>query len=144
MTSVTKIHREGKDAHHDDELQDLGDGGQIPEVQNLSDSGWIRMSATMDSGAAATANQIGRVCVVHRTSTTPALVAGHHRSAYREPRLSHCMIACSSCLHFQSHVSRSSGFHCGGSSIAWPRAPSTTSSCARATVARTKHCQSGL
>ena len=41
-------------------LQDLADGGQKPELRNLSGSGWIEMSATMDSGAAVTAAQIGR------------------------------------------------------------------------------------
>ena len=136
MTSVTKIPRDaGKNAHHNDELPDLGDGGQKPEVKNLSDSGWITMSATMDGGAVVTAAQIGRECGVHRTSTTPPMVV--HRNAHREFCLSHCMVACSSCLPFQSHRVQISGFHFWWSGIAWPWAPSTTSSCARTTVART-------
>ena len=83
MTSVTKIQREAaKNAHHNDELI-LEIAGRNPRSKTLSESGWIKMSATMDSGAAETVAQIGRECVAHRTSTTPPLVAGHHRSAHR-------------------------------------------------------------
>ena len=72
MTSVTKIPRDaGNNAHHKDELQYFGDGRQKPEDENLSDSGWIEMSLTMDRRAAETAAQIGRESGVHRTCTTP-------------------------------------------------------------------------
>ena len=87
-------------------LQDLADGGQKPELRNLSGSGWIEMSATMDSGAAVTAAQIGRESFIGHLPP-PLLEAGHHRSAYRAPRLSHCTIACTSCLHSTPIVSRS-------------------------------------
>ena len=40
------------------------------------------------------------------------------------------------CLHCQSRRVGIYGFHSGGSCVAWPRAPSTTSSCARTTLAR--------
>ena len=36
MTNMKKIQREaGTNAHHNDELQDLGDGGQKPEVKHF-------------------------------------------------------------------------------------------------------------
>ena len=72
MTSVKKIQRgAGNNAHHKDELQYFGDGRQKPEEKHLRDSGWIKMSATMDSGEVATAAQIGRESGFHRTCTTP-------------------------------------------------------------------------
>ena len=39
--------------------------------QTLSDSGWIKMSLIMDSGAAESAAQVGRECVARRRSTRP-------------------------------------------------------------------------
>ena len=68
--------------------------GRNPRSQTLSDPVWIKVSRVMDSGTAKSAAHIGRECVVHRTSTTPHLVAGPYRSAHRETRLSHCTIAC--------------------------------------------------
>ena len=42
-----------------------------PEVKHLSDSGWIKRSLVVDSGAAESAAQVGRECGFHRTCTTP-------------------------------------------------------------------------
>ena len=54
--------------------QDLGDGGQNPEVKHWNASGWIKVSLIMDSGTAKSAAHIGRECVAHRTSSRPPLV----------------------------------------------------------------------
>ena len=67
------------------------DGGQKPEDKILIESGWIEMSATMDSGVAVTAGvHIGRI--------------GFHTA----------QSLASSCLYFQSHRVQISGFHGGG------------------------------
>ena len=84
-----------------------------------------------------TAAQIGRECVAHRRSTRPPPAAGHHGSGHRESRLSHCRITCCSCLHFAVPLCPDLWFPLWWSSIAWSRAPSTTSSCARTTLTRT-------
>ena len=90
-------------AHHNDELQDLGDGGRKLEVNTLSDSTWIKGSVIIDSGEAEGAAQIGRGASLIGDLPDHHLMAGHHRSAFREPRLSQSTIACSSCLHCQPH-----------------------------------------
>ena len=58
--------------------------GRIPRSKTLRDSGWIEMSATMDSGAAVTTPHIGRECCrsshIYQTGGT----AKHHGSAFRE------------------------------------------------------------
>ena len=65
MTITKKISKEaGKSAHHNDELQDLVDGRQKPELKKL-----VRLSAIMDRRAVESAAQIGRECVGHRRST---------------------------------------------------------------------------
>ena len=46
--------------------------GRNHRSKTSSDSGWIEVSATMDSGTAVAAAQIGRECVAHRASTRPA------------------------------------------------------------------------
>ena len=53
----------------------------------------------------------------------PLTVAGHHRSAYRELWVSHCIIACSSCRPFPVPSCPDLCWSSG----AWPRKPSTTS-----------------
>ena len=53
-TSMKRVHhrKAWKTVGFNDEIQYLGDGGQQPEINNLSGSGWIKVSAIMDSGAA--------------------------------------------------------------------------------------------
>ena len=85
--------------------QDLGEGGQKPEVKHLNASGWIKVSLIMDSGTAKSAAHIGCECVAHRTSTRPPL-ADHHGSAFWG--------ASAFYFHCQSRRVGISGFHCGG------------------------------
>ena len=40
-----------KNRHCNDELQNLGDEGQTPEISNMNDSNWIRVFSILDSGA---------------------------------------------------------------------------------------------
>ena len=86
----------------------LGMADRNPRSKTLSDSGWIKMSATMDSGAAVTAAHTGRECVAHRRSTRPPLVV------WQATTVEHFGEASASYLHCLSRLVGISGFHRGG------------------------------